>query len=208
MHPTDVLKTEHRIIEQVLSCLDRIAEACARRGRLDAASAVLALDFFHNFADGCHHAKEEQHLFPLLEVRGFRREGGPTGVMFAEHDQGRRYLSGMRAAVDGAAAGDGDAVLQFILHARAYVGLLREHIRKEDHCLFPMAEQALSDADRDELLESFGSVEHDEPGAGAHEKYLRIAAELAQRWGVLRAQGDADPECVACGHPASLVRIR
>jgi hemerythrin-like domain-containing protein len=208
MHPTAILKNEHRVIEQVLNCLEKIAGACAQTEALDADSASQALDFFRHFADCCHHTKEERHLFPLLEERGFSRDGGPTGVMLAEHDQCRHYCRGMLAAVDGAAAGNADAVLQFVIHARAYVSLLREHIHKEDHCLFPMAEQALSEEDQRDLLESFGEVESDDMGPGTHEKYLRIADELAERWGVPRAQGEAGHACVACGHPASLVRIR
>jgi hemerythrin-like domain-containing protein len=208
MYPTDILKAEHRVIEQVLNCLEKIADACARKGALEGDSAAFALDFFGHFADCCHHAKEERHLFPLMEERGFRRDGGPTGIMLAEHDQGRHYLRGMRASADGASAGNADAVLQFVMHARAYVSLLRVHIAKEDHYLFPMAHQALSEEDQRGLLESFGEVEQDDLGPGAHEKYLRIADELAERWGVSHAGGAAGHACMACGHPASVVRIR
>src|SRR5262249_31073646 len=99
-------------------------------------------------------------------------------------------------------------ILQFVMHARAYVALLREHIAKEDHCLFPMAEQALSEEDQRDLLESFSTLEHDDMGPDAHEKYLRLANELAERWGVPQAEAETGQTCVACGHPASLVRIR
>mgnify|MGYP000753666721 CR=1 FL=1 len=43
-----------------------------------------AVDFFRMFADRCHHAKEENHLFPAMEAKGMPREGGPTGVMLYE----------------------------------------------------------------------------------------------------------------------------
>jgi hemerythrin-like domain-containing protein len=32
--------------------------------------------FFDEFVDKCHHAKEEQSLFPLIEIKGIPKEGG------------------------------------------------------------------------------------------------------------------------------------
>ena len=37
------------------------------------------VDFTRNFTDGCHHAKEEKLLFPLLEERD-AAAGGPVSV--------------------------------------------------------------------------------------------------------------------------------
>ena len=70
MHPTEVLSNEHRVIECRLDEMEgRIA--AGRRGRgFDRAYFDEALDFFRHFADGCHHAKEENLLFPLLKERG------------------------------------------------------------------------------------------------------------------------------------------
>jgi hypothetical protein len=70
-HATDILKDEYRVIEQVLDCLEELAGRAQTSGRLDGQSARQALDFFQNFADGYHRAKEEHHLFRLMEARGF-----------------------------------------------------------------------------------------------------------------------------------------
>ena len=75
MKPTEILSGEHRIIEQVLDCLEKMAQNCAAGGRLDKPSAEQALDFFRNFADRCHHGKEETHLFPAMEAKGFPARG-------------------------------------------------------------------------------------------------------------------------------------
>jgi hemerythrin-like domain-containing protein len=189
MKATDILMAEHRVIEQVLTCLERLAESCEAGAKLDGASARQALEFFRNFADRCHHGKEEEHLFPLLEARGLPRLGGPTGVMLHEHEQGRRLLAAMARAVED------DSPADFARPARAYVRLLREHIHKEDHCLFPMAAGILGGADADSLAERFEHVEHAEMGAGAHERYLQLANDLANRLNVPLAQ--ATP---TCGH--------
>ena len=199
MKPTEILSDEHRIIEQVLDCLEKIAQNCAAEGRLDNASAEQALDFFRNFADRCHHGKEETHLFPAMEAKGFPRQGGPTGVMLQEHEQGRAHIRGMVEAIEGAAAGQGEAVARFITHAQGYVSLLREHIEKEDHCLFTMANQVLSEDDQQRLLEAFQNVEHEHMGLGTHEKFLSLADELADRFGVARAVANSSRSC-GCHH--------
>jgi hemerythrin-like domain-containing protein len=198
MTPTEILSGEHRVIEQVLDCLERMAQDCAVHGRLDQASAEQALDFFRNFADRCHHGKEEDLLFPAMEAKGFPRQSGPTGVMLYEHEQGRAYIRGMADAIEGAAAGRADAIRQFVAHAHGYVGLLREHIEKEDHCLFNMANQTLSEEDKQRLLEAFEHVEHEHMGAGTHEKFLQAADQLAERFGVTPAIGNSGRGC-GCG---------
>ena len=195
MKPTEILSAEHRIIEQVLDCLEKMAQNCATEGRLDQTSAEQALDFFRNFADRCHHGKEESHLFPAMEAKGFPRQGGPTGVMLHEHEQGRAYIRGMAAAIEAAAAGQGEAVAQFVANAHGYVGLLRQHIEKEDHCLFTMANQTLTAEDQQRLAEAFQQVEHEHLGLGTHEKYLGLADDLADRFGVTRAVDNPKLSC-------------
>lgn len=186
MQPTQTLMEEHRVIEQVLDCLDRMAEQCANGQRLDTQSAAQALDFFREFADHCHHAKEEDLLFPLLERKGFSREHGPTGVMLREHVLGRRHVAAMAEALTRATAGNPAAESDFVSHARAYSQLLRQHIAKEDHCLFPMADSSLSDTDQQTLSESFEKVENEQLG-DIHATYVHLANQLADRFGVARA---------------------
>lgn len=199
LRPSDILQQEHRVIEQVLECLAQIAQRAQRAGRLDVQSAEQAIDFFRNFADYCHHGKEESHFFPALEAKGVPRDGGPTGVMLHEHELGRQYVSGMSDCV--AAAGDGDpvAIAQFVEHADAFIRLLRDHIQKEDHCLFHMADQVFSAADQAELLAAFAHVEEQHIGAGVHERYLQLAEELAARFDVAPLKGTiVGKSC--CGH--------
>jgi len=188
MKPTDILMEEHRVIEQVLSCRERIAERCVSEGKIDEQPARDAVDFFRAFADRCHHGKEEVHFFPMMEAKGFPREGGPTGQMLIEHEQGRSHVRGMDEAIDRASAGGAAAVQSFAEHARGYIDLLREHIQKEDHCLFTMANKAFGEEEQKSLMTVFEKVESEEMGKGTHEKYLKIANDLADRYGIERAK--------------------
>ncbi len=57
MRPTEILMQEHRVIEQVLNCLEIIAQRAEADSKLDTDSANQAIDFLRNFADRCHHGK-------------------------------------------------------------------------------------------------------------------------------------------------------
>jgi len=203
MQATDLLQNEHRVIEQVLACLEAMAGQCVSEGTLDVAAAGQAIDFFRNFADCCHHGKEERFLFPLMEARGFVGEGGPVDRMLYEHVLGRQYLDALAAATGAAATGGEQALLRFAYRARDYSYWLRGHIAKEDQRLFPLANRALTEADQSVLLRSFERAETHEMGTGTHEKYLLIADELAERFHVPRAgRGEADGSaCTCCGIP-------
>ena len=201
MKPTDILSGEHRVIEQVLECLDRIVESSQAQGRLEKGPAHDAVSFFRNFADRCHHAKEETHLFPAMEARGFPREGGPTGVMIYEHQQARDHVRKMDENIEAASQGNPAALQKFAQHARAYCNLLRNHIEKEDHCLYTMANQAFTEEDQRRLLLVFEKVEAEEVGAGVHEEYVSIANGLADRFNVPRAvTTHAEHGTGHCGH--------
>lgn len=173
--PTEILSDEHRVIERVLDALQRLT-AVPVNPLLE--QWRKALDFFRHFADQCHHFKEEKVLFPALEEHGIPREGGPIGMMLAEHEEGRGHVRSMIDAVEQVAKGNGAASTTLLDHARAYVTLLREHIQKEDDILFRMAEEVIPEEEQRRILKDFENHEAEEMGAGAHEKYLSIAREL------------------------------
>lgn len=203
MRPTRVLENEHRVIELVLDCLDAMTDRCESEGRLDGESATQAIDFFRTFADRCHHAKEENQLFPMMEARGFDAGQGPTAVMRYEHVQGRNFVAAMERAVPAAAAGEKAGSTAWILAARGYSEMLREHIRKEDHCLFPMADQSLGERDMAELGRMFEEVERVHFGPGVHQRYVALADSLADRFGIgKQSVPDEARTCGCSGRPA------
>jgi hemerythrin-like domain-containing protein len=204
MRPTEILSAEHRVIEQVLDCLEKIAEDARRRGVLDVDASGKVMRVLKTFADDCHHGKEERNLFPMMHCRGMPTEVGPVAVMLEEHDVGRTHIRGMDSALRALSGGDRDALRTFVEHAFRYIELLRAHIGKEDNILFPMAEAVLTEADRRELLEAFARVEHAEMGAGTHETMLALADELAERFGVKKAAQRGAAAFSGCGHHAPM----
>ncbi|HPA73070.1 MAG TPA: hemerythrin domain-containing protein [Spirochaetota bacterium] len=178
MKPIDILKEEHELILVMLRVLDAACSKIEAGESPDIARLYSIIDFIRNFADKCHHAKEENLLFPALEKAGIPREGGPVGVMLHEHVLGREYVRGMDEALGKMKAGDAKAAVHFIENARGYVTLLNAHINKENNALFMMAEQRLGPAEEKALMEGFERVEREEIGEGVHEKYHALLHEL------------------------------
>jgi hemerythrin-like domain-containing protein len=100
-----------------------------------------------------------------------------------EHDDGRRFVRGMAGAVVQASDGDKDAIEQFAENAHDFIALLEGHINKEDQVLFPMAGKVLNERVAETLLSDFHRIE-EEAGGDRHTKYLRIANNLCERYGV------------------------
>jgi hemerythrin-like domain-containing protein len=174
---SDDLRRDHRVIEKVLTVLERLTERPIE-GSIEAWRR--ALDFIRNFADKCHHLKEEKIFFPALEERGIPREGGPIGIMLMEHEEGRGYVKLMAAALALTEEDPQADETSLIDNARAYLRLLRQHIRKEEEILFELADEILTREEQNRLLREFEEHEAREIGAGVHERYLKIAEELEE----------------------------
>jgi len=179
MTPAEELKHEHQVILMVLAAGRRKAEEAAQTKRADKVFFEKTIDFIRNFADRCHHAKEEKQLFAKMVERGFSLENGPLAVMLHDHEQGRAWVRAAADALPAAAAGDAQAVERFTRSLLSYITLLEAHIAKEDNILYPMADRVFTAADQSDLAAAFARVEKEETGEGVHEKYHQIAHELA-----------------------------
>jgi len=163
----------------VLKVLESASEKLERGEKVSLSIFQEGVEFVQTFADRCHHSKEENIFFPLLQQRGIPKEG-PIGVMLYEHDLGRGYIRGLSEGIQKLEKGDASARQKVLDNARAYVELLHGHIWKEDNILFPMADQVLSDADQQSLLKKFEEVEK-EMGEGTHEAFEQKAADLEKQ---------------------------
>jgi hemerythrin-like domain-containing protein len=178
MKATEILMEEHRVIERVLTALEKAANRLSSGQEIPVEFFLKAADFIKGFADGCHHKKEEGVLFESLVANGMSKEAGPVAVMLAEHEQGRQFTRAMRAGAEQLQAGDQAAILKIIQNASVYAALLRQHIQKEDRILFPMADRIIPPGQQAQVTEAFEHFEQEETGEGIHEKFLGIADEL------------------------------
>jgi hemerythrin-like domain-containing protein len=177
MQATAILRQEHDVILKMLDGLDGTARQLLTGIAVPPATLTGLLEFFKLFADRCHHGKEEDLLFPLLEQKGMPRGSGPLGVMLFEHDRGRELVREMAAAATEYHGRSGPAGERWAKAAQQYSTLLRDHILKENNILFRMAERMLTPEEQDSLGAEFEKSEVEKMGAETHE---RLHARMEQ----------------------------
>jgi hemerythrin-like domain-containing protein len=180
MNVTQTLREEHQVILRVLTCFETAIHSGPPPDRSAAETFGPFVEFFRDFADAWHHAKEEGCLFPALERAGLPHDGGPIGCMLDEHDRGRAHVRAIAAVLE---IGGADAHDTIVSEGEAYIELLRDHITKEDQVLFQMADEIIVDDDAARVAEEFSARESDaayiELSAKGHAIAARMMVEYA-----------------------------
>ncbi len=176
--PIKVLRKEHEIIRKVAAAAETTAEKIRNHPlELDLERIDKFHDFFKNFADRCHHAKEEDELFP--DLKKVLEDATVVELLSKQHQEGRILLSGIkkqRAALADKTMMASDRALSRYLYE--YAQLMYRHIDLENEYLWPIAVVRLSDSRKKDLTEGFHRIETRELGKGFHEKYHALAMEL------------------------------
>lgn len=144
----------------------------------------LIVEIIRNFADGVHHAKEENLFFPFLTDRGFSVTHGPVAVMLNEHVQGRNFVKGISDNIILFKSGFKAALNGVFLNMNGYIELLRAHISKENNVLFRMADSVLSETDNQTLLEKFAEAEKSQVPSYNSKGYPEQIKELASQYDI------------------------
>lgn len=182
MKATEDLRKEHEGIMVMLQVLQAVSKKLSHGEQVDVRHLDGIMEFLSIFVDKCHHGKEEEFLFPALEASGIPRDGGPIGVLLAEHEEGRRIVSELRDAVKNYPSDDKSAADIIKSRMGSYVELLTQHIAKENTVLFVMAEANLDAAEDGRLLEAFERIENERIGAGKHEEFHEFLHELGRHY--------------------------
>lgn len=125
---TDELIREHREVEQLLDRLEALLlEPASNKQEIDKTFLLVRRDL------ALHLRKEEEAYFPALEAY-LPANSGPLAVMLMDHNELRKLEE------------------EFPQHAGEFIEVLRAHIQKEDHVLFPFAEQRFTPEQRDAVL--------------------------------------------------------
>lgn len=178
MNPTEVLMAEHRLIERVLDALEAAAYRLRQGVPVPASLFLQVVEFLRGLADGSHHRKEEEMLFPAMTAAGLPPQGGPVGMMLTEHGEGRRLVGALQAAALRLQAGEEAARDDLVPVALRYVELLRDHIGKEDEILFPMAEQVVAEPAWTALREAFDRDGQEAASRGEPDRFLALVAQI------------------------------
>lgn len=179
----DVLIDEHRGFSRMLDVLDAVAARLERGADVPAPMLVDVLEFFERFTDR-HHDREETLLFPLLARHGIGPDQTVVAALMSQHEAGRVYGSKMTQELRRLREGDVSASAALAADARAYTELIREHIRIEDEYFYKLADQVLTAAEHEALLQQFGGREgvHANPERTRYLSMLEVYPAVVASW--------------------------
>ncbi len=128
-HPVHTYMLENRQAETLIAEVGHMEDLKKEKDRL-----IMVLDKL-SLIDR-HFLRKENQLFPVLETKGI---SGPSKVMWALHDDIRTMLKEVRAKAKAASVTP--------LELKTLLTMLSDMIYKEEHILFPMTLDVLSDDD-------------------------------------------------------------
>lgn len=184
MMPTEPLMAEHLLIQRMLKILDMASYRLATGEDINFMVFENISFFARNFADRCHHGKEEEVLFKFLEKHGVLRDEGLISIMLLEHKRGREYVETLQQATHRLEDDDRLAAQQIRDVAEHYMRLIEDHIDKEQSVLFPMAERLLTEDEKRRTMEEFEALERERIGRHMHEQCHRILLDLEREFGL------------------------
>lgn len=180
---TAVLERDHRSAEAVVATMSTIADRLEEERRIDVSLLTEVIFFLRIFADQCQEAKEEHLLFPALDGKCLR-PACSVATLKSEHRQAESLTLALLEAADAYAAGDASAAKSLMRTLRALASLYREHIRKENDVLLPLADEVLTQEQQEMLSEAFQRVEStissDEVASRIGERAQRCVCHLGE----------------------------
>lgn len=148
------IRDEHRTLGAVMEALQRmLADVAARHAEPDFALFSAALCYLSDFAERCHHPKEDEYLFESLR----RRTADFNAVLDelqAEHIRGAHMLEQLQCALVHYQGGAPDGPGLFRAAVDAYSAMLGEHMRKEE-ALLTQAHDRLAEEDWSRIASAF-----------------------------------------------------
>lgn len=169
--PIGPLMIEHRLIERMIRLIDLEVNNISKTNKVNISFVETTIDFIKNYADRCHHGKEEDILFrelrnknissvhkkileELIDEHAYAREN--TGILV---DAKNKYLNG-----------DEDALSIISTQLSKFVELYPKHITKEDKNFFIPCMKYFTRKEKDDILDEFWEFDR----KLIHEKYRNI----------------------------------
>ena len=166
MEALRIITEEHQNLWRIATTIDQVADEMEAGGPADAAFFNSVFDYIDQFMDGCHHAKEDDYLFPALRARS-AEAAAVLDRLQAEHRNGPEVLRSLRGQLVATVAGTLDKAA-FAAALRTYTQSLKAHIRTEEKDAMPLAREVLTAEDWAGIDEAF--LDNDDPVFGESAK--------------------------------------
>jgi len=168
------LMIEHRLIERMISLLEKESKNIILKKAADVRFILSAIDFLRTYADKTHHGKEEDILFKELSKKKLKKEYKRIlEELLKEHTIARKNVKSLSEAVQRYESGDSKSLKEMINIISFLINLYPMHIKKEDSQFFIPIMEYFDDKEQDNLLKRF--MEFDR--SMIHEKYKRVVEQ-------------------------------
>lgn len=162
MLPVEILITEHRLIEKMVTFIGEKIKTMAESRQIDSNFIVLAVDFFRTYADRYHHGKEEGILFKELSTRKLSEED--YKLMFElimEHALARKTVTSLVTCNNDYLSGKTQAITDILAKLKVLVDLYPRHIQKEDQHFFYPVMKYFTAEEQGKMLEAFNRYDRE-----------------------------------------------
>lgn len=148
MYAIDVLKEEHENILRLTRVIRTISLHMFAGGEPPTEDIRDIIKFIRDYADGEHHAKEENLLFKAMleHIPGDLAKALVGHGMVAEHDQARYTVMSLETVNNRYVITPTDELrLDIVVYLMDYANLLESHAKKENTVAYPFGVRELPD---------------------------------------------------------------
>jgi hemerythrin-like domain-containing protein len=163
-----IIRNEHRTIAAILHGMEYLVrEVHAHRKKVDPKVFQAMLYYLDTFAQRVHHPKEDKYLFGLMKARS-EDAARVIAILENEHVAGEESLRRLAQAMIRYEEGGDKEFPGFEREICSFVEGYRNHMRREEEELFPLALGVLTPLDW--VMVDAAMEEHTDPLAAAREE--------------------------------------
>jgi hemerythrin-like domain-containing protein len=171
MQPRGQLMIEHRLIERMISLIDKEVIKIEKNNSVNHVFVDTAVDFIRTYADRLHHGKEEGILFRDLSKKKLSdNDAIVMNELIQEHAVGRTTTAQLAQSAAVYQRGDKTALPLITRHLRKFVDFYPQHIEKEDKLFFPSSMTYFSEPEQQSMLDEFWEFDR----KMIHDKYKSV----------------------------------
>jgi hemerythrin-like domain-containing protein len=162
MNPVGILTGEHLLIDRMVDLLQGELENISQGKKVDLIFFDGAIDFTKNYADLCHHGKEESLLFEALDMKRLLPEHKELmDSLVMDHVEHRNIIISLEAARERHLKAEADTVGQMLTACKRLAEFYPGHMAKEEKGLFIPSMEYFSQREQEEMVKKFWEFDKD-----------------------------------------------
>jgi len=182
MNPSllDALWNEHRSISVVLHAMEYLVREQRKRGtRINPAVFRAMLYYLDVFPERMHHPKEENYLFAAVR-RKTSEADAVLDELRAEHDSGAHTIRDLEQDLLRYEEGGDKEFEHFATAVEAFVKGYREHMRKEEDGVMPIARRVLNAQDWEDINRAWAENRDPLTGVETEKEYEQVLDRIVK----------------------------